>query len=50
MIKKEENSMINKAKAVFCNHPFTDGVKDKPIYIDNNNRSEEHTSELQSPS
>ncbi len=37
MIEKEENSMINKAKAVFCNHPFTDGVKDKPIYIDNNN-------------
>ncbi len=29
--------MANKAKAVFCNHPFTDGVKDKPIYIDNSN-------------
>lgn len=26
--------MANKEKAVFCNHPFTDGPKDKPIYID----------------
>lgn len=29
--------MINKAKAVFCNHPFTEGEKDRPIYIDNSN-------------
>ena len=29
--------MANKAKAVFGNHPFTEGVKDEPIYIDNSN-------------
>ena len=29
--------MNHKAKAIFGNHPFTEGVKTKPIYIDSSN-------------
>lgn len=29
--------MSSKAKAIFCNHPFTEGAKTEPIYMDDTN-------------